>query len=137
MTIAKTLAAALLLALTVPAAHATAKPSLREVPEIENALFAVAIADAVRDRCDDIGARMIKAMVVLRGIKGRANDLGYSDDEIRAYVESDVEKARIRAKGTKFLAANGVAMDQPETFCTFGRAEIAKSSAIGVLLRAK
>ena len=64
------------------------------------------------------------------------NALGYSDDEIRNYVESDVEKARMRKKGKAFLAANGVNPDDPETFCTFGRAEIAKNSAIGALLRA-
>ena len=80
---------------------------------------------------------MLRALNTLRKIKAQANDLGYSDDEIRAYVESDTEKARMRAKGEKFLAQNGVSYDKPETFCTFGRAEIAKSSAIGVLLRVK
>ena len=99
MSFAKTLTAAALLALAVPAAHAVAKPSLREVPEIEDALFAVAIADAVRDNCDEINARMIRALTTLQRLKSRANELGYSDDEIRAYVESDTEKARMRAKG--------------------------------------
>ncbi|MFK7752005.1 MAG: DUF5333 domain-containing protein [Sedimentitalea sp.] len=119
------------------AAPVMAKPALRDVPEIENALFAVAIADEVRDYCDGISARMIKAVTTLRALRARANKLGYSDGEIRSYVESDTEKARMRAKGRKFLSQNGVSYDQPDSFCTFGRAEIAKSSAIGVLLKAR
>ncbi len=52
-------------------------------------------------------------------------------------MESDSEKARIRAKGEDYLKANGVDYDKPETFCTFGLAEIEKSSAVGALLKAK
>ncbi len=69
-------------------------------------------------------------------LKSRANALGYSDAEIRAYIESDAEKARMRAKGEAFLSQNGVRYGQPETFCAFGRSEIQKNSAIGALLRA-
>ena len=127
--------AATLLATATSAA--TARPSLRDVPEIEDGLFAVAIADAVRDNCPSIQARLIKGMSFLHSLKSKANEVGYSDAEIRAYVESKTEKARMRAKGEKFLAQNGVRFGEPKTFCTFGRAEIAKNSAIGVLLRAK
>tara|TARA_Y100000815_G_scaffold147649_1_gene133562 strand:- start:811 stop:1329 length:519 start_codon:yes stop_codon:yes gene_type:complete len=129
-------AAALILGLSA-ASPALSKPSLRDVPEIENSLFSIAIADEVRDQCDGINARLLKAIGQLRALKARANDLGYSDDEIRAYVESDGEKARMRAKGEAFLKQNGVRLDAPETFCAFGHAEIAKNSAIGALLRAR
>ncbi|MFC4668637.1 DUF5333 domain-containing protein [Seohaeicola nanhaiensis] len=132
----KTFVAAIAIAVALPSYAAAARPALRDVPEIENALFAVAIADAVRDNCSSINARLVRALSFLRQIKAQANALGYSDDEIRNYVESDVEKARMRKKGKAFLAANGVNPDDPETFCTFGRAEIAKNSAIGALLRA-
>ena len=74
---------------------------------------------------------------MLFDLRSRANELGYSDAEIRAYVESDAEKARMRAKGEKFLASKGVDKNNPETFCAFGRAEIEKSSAIGALLKAR
>jgi hypothetical protein len=122
---------------TLTTGLAFAKPSLREIPEIENALFSVAVANEVRKKCDSIGGRMFKGMGVLRRLRARANELGYSDAEIRAYVESDAEKARMRAKGKRLLAASGVSYDKPETFCAYGRAEIAKSSAIGALLKAK
>lgn len=124
-------------ALIAVAAPAAAKPSLRDVPEIENPLFAVAVAKEVADHCSDIAPRYFKGLGQLRGLRARANELGYSDDEIRDYVESDTEKARMRAKGERLLAQNGVSYADPETFCAYGRAEIEKNSAIGVLLRAK
>ena len=113
-----------------------AKPSLRDVPEIENIIFAAALAHEISGICPTIKARKIKALGMAWQLKSRANDLGYSDAEIRAYVESDREKARMRAKGERFLKANGVVYGRPETFCAFGHAEISKSSAIGALLKA-
>ncbi len=130
------IAGALTLAMTLPAL-ALAKPALRNVTEIEEPLFAVALAKEVSEHCEDISARFFKGLGELRRLRARANELGYSDTEIRAYVESDVEKARMRAKGKKVLAQHGVTYEKPETFCAYGRAEIKKNSAIGVLLRAK
>ncbi len=126
-----------LIPLSISASAATAKPSLRDVAEIENPLFAIAVAKEIADYCDDINARLFKGIGQLRRLRARANELGYSDAEIRAYIESDTEKARMRAKGERLLKANGVSYENPETFCTYGRAEIAKNSAIGALLRAK
>lgn len=128
--------AAALIGLGTPLA-AGDKPLLRDVPEIENPLFAVAVAKEVSDHCDSISARYLRGLGELQRLRSRANKLGYSDAEIRAYVESDSEKARMRAKGEKLLAQNGVSYAKPESFCTYGRAEIKSNSAIGVLLRAK
>lgn len=121
----------------LPASAAQAKPHLRDVAEIENTLFVVAVANEVDKQCDSIRGRRLKGFNMLLNLRTRANRLGYSDAEIRAYVESDAEKDRMRAKGYKFLQANGVDANSPETFCVFGRAEIEKSSAIGALLRAR
>lgn len=123
--------------LLLPFSAAAAKPSLREVPEIEGPLFAVAMAKEIADHCDSLAARFLKGVGELRRLRARANALGYADSEIRAYIQSDVEKARMRAKGERQLIASGVSYQDSETFCAFGRAEIKKNSAIGVLLRAK
>jgi hypothetical protein len=132
-----TLIAAIVASLVLVPGLATAKPSLRDVPEIEDPLFAVALAKEVADHCDSLSARFFKGLGELRRLRARANQLGYTDTEIRAYISSDAEKSRMRAKGERFLAQNGVSYEKTETFCTFGRAEIKKNSAIGVLLRAK
>ena len=118
------------------AGTAEAKPSMRDVPEIENILFTVAVANEVGKKCDSIEGRWLKGYRMLFTLRKRANQLGYSDSEIRAYVESDAEKDRMRAKGYKYLESEGVIKNNPETFCVFGHAEIAKSSAIGALLKA-
>ena len=114
-----------------------AKPPLRDVDEIDNELYYIAIANEIDKRCDAISGRRFKAINVMWGLKRKANDLGYSDAEIRAYVESDAEKARMRRKGEAYLSANGVSDGKPESFCALGRAEIKRNSAIGVYLRAK
>lgn len=118
------------------AGTAAAKPSMRDVPEIENILFAVAIANEVGKQCGSLEGRWLKGYSLLFKLRKRANQLGYSDTEIRDYVESDTEKDRMRTKGYRYLQSEGVVKNNPETFCTFGRAEIAKSSAIGALLKA-
>ncbi len=121
----------------VPAVSAEAKPHLRDVPEIENTLFTVALANEVGKKCDSLRGRRIKGFNLLLKLRSRANALGYSDDEIRSFVESETEKARMRAKGEAYLKSRGVDLNNPETFCAFGRAEMAKSSAVGALLKAR
>lgn len=133
------IAAAVLAACTPMSALSAeaAKPSLRDVTEIENPLFAVAVAREVAERCEKIAARTIKGLRLLYSLRSMANEMGYSDREIRAYIDSDQEKARMRAKGERLLRQSGVTLDDPEAFCAYGLAEIQKNSAIGVLLREK
>ncbi|MEY8830624.1 DUF5333 domain-containing protein [Sedimentitalea sp. XS_ASV28] len=134
----KTCALALLVVAIGPTMTAAqSRPPLSEVAEIEDTLFVVALANEVGRKCETISGRWLKGYNTLFKLRGRANEMGYTDAEIRAYVESDTEKARMRAKGESYLKSKGVVLDKPETFCAFGRAEIAKSSAIGALLKAR
>jgi hypothetical protein len=66
------------------AAPVLAKPPLRDVAEIDDALMVLAIADELRKSCDGISARMIRALNRIEGLKGRARDLGYSSEEVKA-----------------------------------------------------
>ena len=126
---------ALLSVLTLPG-MADAKPPLRDVKEIDNELYYIAIANEISEYCPSISGRRMKAIGVMWGLRNKANKLGYSDSEIRAYVESDAEKDRMRTKGEAYLAQHGVTYENPNSFCTLGRAEIERNSAIGVYLRA-
>ena len=114
-----------------------AKPHLREVAQIDDTLFDIAVADVIRKGCQTIDARVLKAIGVMRRLKNEASSLGYSDTEIRAYVESDVEKDRMRARGAELFASRGVDPSNPDDLCRMGREEIAKNSQIGELLKAK
>ncbi|MDF1802817.1 MULTISPECIES: DUF5333 domain-containing protein [Roseobacteraceae] len=116
---------------------ASALPPLREVKSINDGLFAVAVADQIRKECSGISARMFRALNYINTLENHALELGYSKKEIKAYVKSKEEKARMRARGEAYLKANGASYAEPDTFCNLGRAEIAKGSRIGQLLRAK
>ena len=117
--------------------EAAAKPPLREVAEIDDALFDLGIADILRKNCPTISARMLKAVAYVHGLEKRARALGYSDEEIEAYTDSDAEKDRLRARAAAFFKARGVDTSDPQSYCALGLEEIQKSSRIGSLLKAK
>ncbi|MEC7965844.1 MAG: DUF5333 domain-containing protein [Pseudomonadota bacterium] len=130
-------AVALSLVLSAAASHATAKPPLRDVAEIDNNMLWVALAIEISDKCDEIDARTFKGLTFLNSLRNRAKALGYSNDEIKAYVDSDTEEARIRSIGEAYVKSKGLNPAQSADLCSLGHAEIAASSQIGVLLKAK
>ncbi|SDE46973.1 DUF5333 domain-containing protein [Ruegeria marina] len=117
-------------------AVAAAKPPLREVPEIADGIFTIVVANEIRKKCDEIDGRIFKGIGEIRRLRARANELGYSDAEIRAVLDSDEEKERMRARGRVYMAGKGLDYDKPGDLCRLGRLEITNKSAIGALLRA-
>ena len=130
------LALSLALMMVLPAV-AQAKPPLREVPEIADGIFTIVVANEIRRHCDEIDGRIGKGIGQIRAVRARANELGYSDREIRAVLNSDAEKERMRDRGRSYMAAKGLNYDKPGDLCRLGRMEIQDNSAIGALLRAK
>ena len=122
---------------SLAAGAAAAKPSLSSVAKVEDGLFAITVANKIRRECGDISGRIFKARSELLALYDYAQSQGYSEAEIDAYINSDAEKNRMRAKRDTYLANNGVVKSQPETYCAAGRAEIQKSSRIGALLKAR
>lgn len=137
MRLIMTTAVALLMALSPIAGSATAKPHLRDVAEIDHNMLWVALAIEVSDKCDEIKPRTLKGLAFLNTLKSRAKKLGYSNDEIKAYVNSAAEKARIRTLGEAYVKSKGLNPADAGDLCTLGHAEIAARSQIGVLLKAK
>ncbi len=121
--------------LSLVAIPALANPPLRDVDEIDDTLLAIGLADEIRKQCPDISGRMLKGYRLILTLRDRARSLGYSDAEIDAYRKSDAEKARLKAEGKAYVTARGVDMGKPGDWCSLGRAEIAKQSQIGELLR--
>ena len=121
----------------VTAGAAWAKPPLRDVRVVDDAVFDVAVADKIRKQCPEISARVVKALSLYRSVRKTARNMGYSDDEIEAYGDSKTEKERMRAKGEAYLRAQGVVAGNAQSYCAVGRKEIQKASRIGSLLRAK
>ena len=127
---------AALLSAALVAGPGWAKPPLREVAVIDDALFDLGIADRIRKECPSIDARMFRAIGYVRDLQQQARDLGYSKSEIEAYTDSDAEKDRMRAKAKDFFAQRGGDTSEPQSYCALGREEIQKSSRIGSLLKA-
>lgn len=117
------------------AAPVWAKTPLSQVSEIDDGLMAIAIADEIRQNCDDINARMIRAYQQIKALENRAKALGYSDDEIDDYVNSSAEKKRMRKKAETWLASKGVAASDEKALCKFGRDDISRGGPVGFFLR--
>lgn len=126
------------LLLALPAAgQAEAKPPLRDVAAIDDALYQVALANLVRKRCETIDGRVFKGIALLRDLNRQARDMGYSQSEIDAYTESDAEKDRMKARAAAMFAERGIDPDNPDDLCRYGQEEIAANSPVGALLKAR
>ena len=112
-------------------------PPLREVPQIDDNILWVAMAIEISDHCDSIAPRTLRGLAFLWKLKGEASDMGYTDAQIEAYVESKDEKARMRRRGDAYMRARGLNPESEADLCTLGHDEIERGSQIGVLLRAR
>ncbi len=123
--------AALLLAPVVAQAQAA---SIAEVPEITEGLIATAIAYEIGRVCGPVDGRRLQGLAFLLSLQSRARSLGFSQEEIDAYVEDEAEKARLEGIARERLTALGAVEGDEESFCAVGRAEMARGSQVGRLL---
>ena len=128
-------AATLILGFVVLAGATAAKPALRDVTRITEGLIDTAIAYEIGDKCDSIDARFVAGVNFLYALRNHAVELGYSDDEIDAYVDDRSEQQRLEALARDRLRGKGAVEGQWETYCAVGQSEIARGSQIGQLLR--
>jgi hypothetical protein len=129
MVMKKLLTLALILGLATPA---LALPPLSENTYINDRLIQARVADRIRRECSDISARFAYAYSQARALQRYARDLGYSDTEIDAFLDSKADKDRVKAAAEAYLAANG-ATDEAG-FCALGRREIAAGTVAGSLI---
>ena len=122
--------------LAVVAEAAPAKQSLRDVKPIDDGLFEIALADQIRKKCPEVSPRLMRAYGALRALEQEARALGYTSAEIESFVESDVEKARMRKRETAYFKARGIRQDA-SGYCRLGRQEIERDTGTGRLLRLK
>ena len=117
------------------AGNLSAKPALKDVAHVREGIIAAGIAYEISQQCGDISARLLRGYNYLNSLKDHARDLGYTEAEIDAYVDDDAEKDRHEGIARERLADMGAVTGQAATYCTVGRTEIARGSAIGQLLR--
>lgn len=110
---------------------------LRNDAEIFNGLYVLGIAHGIRDICPTIDARMLRGHSLALNLYSRARSLGFSYDEVRSFLRDDDNKAEIRAIVIAYYNQRGADIEQPETICALGQAEIAAGTSAGALLRAR
>ena len=125
-----------LVLVTLPLAGNVSAKTPGDLPDVRNGLIAVSAADTIRKRCDSISPRMMRAYSFIKSLESSARSQGFSRDEVNAFVKDKSAKRALESQANAYLAQNGVDPSVPATYCTVGRAEIAKNSAIGRLLRA-
>ena len=123
-------AAALGMTLAAPAA---ANPA--NVTAVTEGLIMTGMAYELSEKCGDVSARMIRGLNYLMSLKRHLEDLGYSDAEIDAFIDDDAEKDRLEAIARQRLVDLGVRTDDPATYCTVARAQMAQDTQVGRLLR--
>lgn len=117
------------------AGNLSAQTALRDQPEVRDGIIFVGMAYEISEQCDDIRARTFRGLGFLQSLKRRARELGYSDAEIDAYVSDRDEKRRLEAIAREQLSLLGVVADDPATYCSVGRAQMAANTRVGWLLR--
>ncbi len=117
----------------LPAA-AQGLPPLSQDGFVNDSLRAAAIGDTIRRNCPSISARFFVALRKLRELERYARARGYSDEQIRAFIRSPEDRARLEREARDYMLKNGVVEGVKETYCALGRAEIASKSLIGQLI---
>lgn len=126
-----------LLALASGPALAQAKVPLADEAHINSQLVAGAAGDMLRTTCPTLSARMLVVWQKLRELERYARAQGYTEDEVKVFLKDRSQKARVRAEARAYLAAAGAVEGDVDSFCAVGRAEIAKGTLVGSLLRSQ
>ncbi|SHJ20478.1 DUF5333 domain-containing protein [Wenxinia saemankumensis] len=124
--------------LSIPAlfaASTAARSELRNERSITEGLIATAIAYEIGDKCDDLSARMVRGVQYLWALKAEAERLGYTEEQIQAFMDNDTEKDRLEAIARQRLRDLGGVEGDWATYCAVGREQIAADTPIGRLLR--
>jgi hypothetical protein len=117
------------------AGAASAKPELKDVAVVREGLIATGMAYEITQKCGAISPRYFRAIGYLNSLKSHAANLGYTVSEIDAYTGDKVEENRLKAIARARLAELGAVAGDEASYCAVGRAEIAKKSAVGQLMR--
>lgn len=117
--------------------QAEVNAALRNDREIYNGLYVMGIAHGIRDICPTIEARMLRANSLALNLYSRARSLGFTYDEVRAFLRDEGNKAELRAIVIAYYNQRGADIEQPQTICALGEAEIAAGTSAGSLLRAR
>lgn len=128
---------ALILSFMLVVSSANALSALKDEPHINASLIAAAIGDQIRKKCSTISPRYFTVIRSASNLEKYALGLGYSEDQIDAFMGSKVEKTRIRNAAQSYLDEHGAVTGDEASYCALGRSEITNETLTGKLLRAR
>lgn len=117
------------------AGGASAQTALKDVQYVRDGLIHVGMAYEISERCDSLRPRTLRGIGFLNSLKNHAVSLGFSDAQIDAYVNDDVEKDRLEGIARGELARLGANDADAASYCAVGRAQMAANTRVGWLLR--
>lgn len=129
----KTLAFVFAIALGLSGA-ASAQTPLKDVEFVREGIISLGMAIELSDKCGSISPRRVRGINFLYSLRNHAFDLGYSRDQVDAYVGDKAEEERLKQIAYGRLADLGVTTGNEASYCAAGRSEIAKGSDVGPLL---
>ncbi len=116
--------------------NAAAQQPLGDVPQIHDGYFWLWMANKIRKECPSISPNIFYAQQAIDVLKQEARDLGYTEQQIDAYIDSDEEKDRFRERRAAYFESRGYKRNE-DGYCALGQEEIERNSTIGALLRTK
>lgn len=131
----------LVLALTIITAgigfagSVSAQTALKDVLYVRDGVIHVGMAYEISEQCDSLHARTFRGISFLNSLKNHARDLGFSDDQIDAYIDDDAEKDRLEGMARAELARLGTDPNDAASYCAVGRAQMDANTRVGWLLR--
>ncbi len=117
------------------AAPAIAKPSLWTYERIDSGLFQIGVAFGVSENCASIDENRIGGFSYSLGLYNYAKSQGYTHKEVKAFLEDDAEKEKLRARVTQYFLDQGLNPETPNALCDFGNQNIAQETQVGRLLK--
>lgn len=126
------LSLAVLLSAAVPA-YATVP--LNQNQHITDSLVAAKVGDTIRKTCPSITARMFTVLGKMNDLEAYARAQGYTEAEVKAFLKDQTEKKRINDLAAAYLKKAGAVEGNEESYCAAGKAEIAKGTLAGSLLK--
>lgn len=108
---------------------------LAQENHINQQLLAAQVGDILRKACPAASARMLVVYGRLRELESYARAQGYTEAEVKAYLKSPADKARIRREAEAYLARAGAVAGDSDSYCRVARDEVRRGTLAGQLLR--
>lgn len=110
-------------------------PELDRESHIMRSLLSAAVSLGVSRSCPTMEIRQVYGLFKALELRNYARRLGYSDEEINAFVNDPVEQKRMEEWAWAYMQEQGVKKNDPESHCSLGKYEIERGSLSGRLLR--